>query len=387
MLIIVFFSLGVSFVFLKKVKKLKQDLKLSKASEERSARHQKITAEFSRSLEPKNVGDAIVFHGMESLAARSGSVLILSEDQEHLEILSEYGYTSDRPQKTFINDISNSFIAIPLKEGADVIGALNFSFEDERKFTPEERSFVAALADLAAQALQRARLYSDAQKAVQVRDNFISIASHELKTPITSLKMQIQLAQRRIKANDDIVVWQRSLVQVDRLTSLIDALLDVSRISAGKLYLNPIKFDLYETLKTVLTRFEVMLEQSKCTIEVSGDRSVWMWGDPCRLEQVIVNLLSNAIKYAPGKPIQVLLIQKSESVELSIRDRGIGIPPEKHEYIFDRFERCENRHNISGLGLGLYIVREFVEAHEGTVRVVSNPEDGTTFVVDLPLAL
>ena len=249
------------------------------------------------------------------------------------------------------------------------------------------------LADLASQSFQRASLYTSAQKAIHVRDEFLSIASHELKTPITSLKMQLQLAQRQTKPDENIApspqklarVFQSSVSQIDRLTSLVEDLLDVSRMEAGKLSLNFAVFDLRDNLKNVLERFEGVLQAANCPAELIQADSAWIRGDAFRMEQVLINLLSNAMKYGGGKPIQISLIQSApHTTRLSVQDHGMGIPVEKQAIIFDRFERASTSHTIGGLGLGLYIARQIVEAHQGKISLTSTVGEGSTFTLELP---
>ena len=252
-----------------------------------------------------------------------------------------------------------------------------------------------ALADLASQALQRARLYDDAQIAIQVREEFLSIASHELKTPITSLKMQLQLAQMQTKPDENLAptpqklarMFEVSVNQINRLTSLVDDLLDVSRFEAGKLSYSFASFNFSSVLKEVLERFESVLRTSKSPVETLQVEEVTLYGDAFRLEQVLVNLISNAMKYGGGKPIQISLTKDESFAYLSVQDHGIGIPEDKLSLIFERFERAANTQNIGGLGLGLYIAKQIVVAHHGEIKVKSTPNLGSQFTLVLPLKI
>jgi signal transduction histidine kinase len=234
--------------------------------------------------------------------------------------------------------------------------------------------------------LARARL----EEAVKARDEFLSIASHELRTPLTSLELQLALLQRRAGNGDLSAERGRSGLdsarrQVDRLERLVGELLDVSRIQAGKLQLRRERVDLGEVVRAVATRFAAELERSGNTVALELAPGVVGHWDGERLDRVISNLLANAIKYAPGGPVTVAVGPlPGGGGRLQVRDDGPGIAPELQARIFDRFERADSRRGIAGLGLGLYIVRQIVEAHGGTVSVESAPGSGATFTVDLP---
>jgi signal transduction histidine kinase len=228
--------------------------------------------------------------------------------------------------------------------------------------------------------------------AAKMRDEFISIASHELKTPITSLKLQTQLNQRKMASGDasffDPVRTQRlvdsTAKQLDRLAHLVEDMLDISRINIGRLRIKPEAFDLAKLLSEAVERIMPQLDAAGCTVSFRSDQPVMGEWDRYRIEQVVNNLLSNAIRYCPGKPIEVAVRQESGFAAFSIRDHGIGIAPENQKRIFERFERAVSRHDISGLGLGLYICREIVEAHNGSIEVESEVGQGSRFTVRLP---
>jgi two-component system, LuxR family, sensor kinase FixL len=231
-----------------------------------------------------------------------------------------------------------------------------------------------------------------AQEQIRVRDEFISIASHELKTPLTSLKLQVQTMLRRLlqgKADvEDPMKLQKLLQlysgQVDRLTRLVEDMLDISRISNGRLTLDKQDMDLKETVELVLERYREQLHMAQVVVRTdlrTGVRGHW---DRMRMEQVITNLLTNVIKYAPGSPIDVRLHSSDQNAHLSIQDRGQGIPKEAQERIFNRFERATPKYGISGLGLGLYIVQHILGLHGGSIRVDSEPGQGATFTIELP---
>lgn len=231
------------------------------------------------------------------------------------------------------------------------------------------------------------------QEAVRVRDEFLSIASHELRTPLTPLKMQIQSLMKMIQKstspnfNDERVkrMSQTCERSVSRLNSLLDNLLDVSRINLGKLSLTYETFDLVELIKNILDRYEHEIVSTGSTVTLENEKTVIGTFDHIRLEQVFANLLQNALKYGSGKPITVRIYKQDNFAILLFQDLGIGIPKEEHERIFKRFERIESNTNIGGLGLGLFITRQIVEAHGGSIAVDSKPGMGTTFTVRIPL--
>lgn len=220
---------------------------------------------------------------------------------------------------------------------------------------------------------------------VRIRDEFISLASHELRTPISSLKLQTQLIEREFKKGsasysptkvmDFVALFKR---QVDRLTELVESMLDVSRISAGRLQLDKYEFDLAEMIR------DVILTLALKDVTYEGPERFGFKGDQSRLRQVIENLLTNATKYGEGKPVRAILKDEGTKVSLIFEDRGLGIAPEYVSRIFDRFERAVTGKNIGGLGLGLYIARQIVEAHEGIISVTSKLGAGSTFTVTLP---
>ncbi|MGZ3687654.1 MAG: ATP-binding protein [Bdellovibrionota bacterium] len=235
------------------------------------------------------------------------------------------------------------------------------------------------------------RVEAALRESVHVRDEFLSIASHELKTPITPLKLQVQQMERSIELGRSLSpeqikkftqVWNR---QLDRLAHLIDDLLDVSRISAGRLMIHREEVDLVPLIHEVTERYRSEATRTDTELQLSLPPELFGQWDRLRVEQVYTNLLTNSLKYAPGKPIRVTLSSRDENAFLTIQDSGMGIPLEKQGKIFDRFERAVDSAKFGGLGLGLYITRQIVQAHLGSIRVESEPGQGATFIVELPL--
>ncbi|MGZ3657746.1 MAG: PAS domain-containing sensor histidine kinase [Bdellovibrionota bacterium] len=229
--------------------------------------------------------------------------------------------------------------------------------------------------------------------AIDVRDEFISIASHELKTPITSLKMQTQmlLARRKSAGLEALnpVRFEKfldgALRQVDRLAVLVDDLLDVARAQSQKLTFRFEPTDLSALGEEVAERLKEQVEAAGCSLEIETSEPVVGRFDRFRLDQVMVNLLTNAIKYAPGSKIRISTRTQGAAALLTVRDHGPGIPLDVQAKLFERFERGNNANNVGGLGLGLFITREIVHGHQGSIRVESRPGEGAAFHVELPL--
>lgn len=228
-------------------------------------------------------------------------------------------------------------------------------------------------------------------EALFYRDEFLSIASHELKTPLTSLKLQSQIFKRNILKGDQDTYHPNKVdrlvdqvdKQVSRLVRLVDDMLDISRIRTGRLTINKEHVDLSELIHEIVDRVKPQFGTHIPDVKISGPCLVYC--DKIRVEQVMHNLLNNALRYGKGMPVSVVLHRNSDQVELRVIDQGIGIAPENHEKIFNRFQRAVPAREISGLGLGLYIARQIVEAHDGKIFVESELNRGATFTVELPL--
>ncbi|WP_375756302.1 ATP-binding protein [Corallococcus exercitus] len=230
------------------------------------------------------------------------------------------------------------------------------------------------------------------ESLLSARDEFLSIASHELKTPITSLLLQLQMAERYVKPVEGRVVSPErlpralkvSLAQVDRLTRLVEDLLDVARIRTGTFALDVQQVDLAQLASDVLERLSGQLAQAGCPTRLDAPHQLPWHVDLHRLEQVLTNLLTNAMRYAPGGPLVVRLQEQGDLARIEVRDHGPGVPEAQRESIFDRFDRGLANRNTGGLGLGLFISKQIVAAHGGTISVEAPPEGGACFVVLLP---
>jgi len=274
------------------------------------------------------------------------------------------------------------------------IGALTLlAVESGRRYGPNDLELVEALAARAALAVDNARLYSEAQAAIRARDEFLSIASHELRTPLTPLQLHLQhlrasAQQHRLASMAPeylLSTLDTAVRQVERLSRQMNNLLDVTRIVGGRIRMERESFDLVALVRETCERAQPELDLAKSTLELRAERPVVGRWDRTQLEQVAANLVSNAIKYGAGKPITIDVERIDSVARLVVRDQGIGIAAEKLDRLFGRFERAVSARAYSGLGLGLYIVRQFVEAHGGSVKIQSEEGRGSVFTVELPL--
>jgi signal transduction histidine kinase len=221
----------------------------------------------------------------------------------------------------------------------------------------------------------------------------LAVASHELKTPLTPLNLRLQSLRRELERNgaavdisrmrEHVTVLQR---QCKRLSTLAESLLDVSRLEVGQLVLELEYVDLSTLAREVTSRFAGQGLRTSTPLEVHAAEPVVGHWDRIRLEQVVSSLLSNALKYGAGHPIELRVERIASGARLTVRDKGLGISPEHLPRIFDRFERAVSAEHFGGLGLGLYLTRHLVEAFGGTIQAASQPGQGATFVVELPLA-
>jgi PAS domain S-box-containing protein len=227
-----------------------------------------------------------------------------------------------------------------------------------------------------------------AEEAVRLRDEFLSIASHELRTPLTSLRIDLY-GLKQATGNGDArneQRLQRAIRNADRLTALIDSLMNVSRLTNGKLTLNPEPMDLSSSVAQVVEGMRGAAEKAGCDVEIASEgpiRGVW---DRLRIEQVMMNLLSNAFQYAPGGTVKVAVRRYDGQAVVEVEDEGPGVPEEDLERMFQRFERVAPRQYSTGLGLGLYVSREIAKAHGGTVVARNRDAHGGAILsVRLPL--
>jgi signal transduction histidine kinase/PAS domain-containing protein len=292
-----------------------------------------------------------------------------------------------------------SLLILPLRTRREMIGALVIAANDpDRAMTDDKLPLAELLAERAALAIENAKLYTEqveARRKVEdlsrLKDEFLSIASHELRTPVTSIKGYTQLAKMLIKEGDLTTSEEYldiALDQIDRMSRLILELLDVSRIETGRLEIRREPIAWSQFVRDVVHRHHTAVSDRRFHVSVPDGGKI-VTGDRDRLEQVLGNLLENAVKYSPdGSDVTVTVDDRGDSYVTAVCDRGIGIPADELNQVFERFHR--GRHvsstNYGGLGLGLYITKQIIERHGGSIWVESREGQGTTFYFSLPAA-
>ncbi|RKH60304.1 sensor histidine kinase [Corallococcus llansteffanensis] len=264
--------------------------------------------------------------------------------------------------------------SLPQRLGGAIIGRV-WSFRDVSLRVRAER--------------ERERLLREAHEAIQVRDDFLSIASHELKTPLTPLRLSLQVLRQLLESRQPGMLSRvdRALGQVRRLSSLVNDLLDASCVGVGRLELQRAPVSLRELALEVSSDFLAISDQHPITVD-APDEELLVLGDSGRLSQVLTNLMENALKYSPlGGAVHVSLVRDGADAVLSVADSGIGIPKEEQDHLFERFFRARNApiSGFGGLGMGLYICRDIVDRHDGHIWVESELGRGSTFHVSLPI--
>jgi signal transduction histidine kinase/Na+/proline symporter len=283
-------------------------------------------------------------------------------------------------------------LTVPLTGVGEPLGTLTlFAPAESRLAAPEGRALAEELVRRLAISIDNARLYASAEAAIRARDDFLAIASHELKTPLTPLRLQLQTLERLVRRGELEALPPEKLVklvggaegQIVRMVGLIDKLLDLTRIRAKRFRLDVGPMDLAATVRAIVEQHAPQIREAGCSLEVDAATPVYGTWDRLRVEQVVANLVTNATKYAPGSRVAVRVEGDAYSARLEVRDDGPGIPVAAQQRLFQPFERAGGN-DPGGLGLGLFIVRQIVEAHGGSVRLRSEPGQGTSFVVELP---
>ncbi len=238
------------------------------------------------------------------------------------------------------------------------------------------------------------KLVEENARLVQTRDEFISVASHELRTPMTALALRLQLLSqqvgRRLHGEDASIIGAligQASDQTRRLSVLSGELLDLTQLKLGSFKVEPENCDLRALVFQAVSQLSAESARSGVVVSVHSDGPVSLDVDPIRIVQVITNLVSNAIKYGQGKPVDVTVGKSEKSAHVEVRDNGLGIPKSQHTWVFERYQRGDWKGRASGLGLGLFISRQIVEAHQGSIILVSEEGAGASFQVVLPLAV
>jgi PAS domain S-box-containing protein len=329
-------------------------------------------------------------HGFAGRIAAERRAVVL-EDVKHGDVLNPI----------LLEKRIRSLLGVPLLVEGRVVGVLHVGTLYPRHFSESDVSFLQVVADRVAIAIDHARLYEaariarraaeQADEAVRLRDEFVSVAAHELKTPVTSLRgfaeLLLRFSDRGEQLDPDRYrrILQAIHRQSERLARLVTQLLETTRLDAGQLLIDRHVEDLTPLVGRIVEQARAQSEQHELVFTAPPTLRASV--DALRLEQVLQNLLDNAIKYSPnGGPIDVDLAQPSpEVVQLTVRDRGIGVPPDQRSHIFERFYQAHADSHRSGLGLGLYVSRQIVDAHGGQLRFESPEDGGSRFVVEVPV--
>jgi signal transduction histidine kinase len=308
-----------------------------------------------------------------------------------------YNAREDQSSKPAV-DQTCSQMTVPILYQDEVRAVISLESQHPGAFSQGEIDFIIRLADHAAMAIENARLYEQAQAANQAKTEFMSVASHELKIPMTSIKGYAKLLT--LGAGGDLNEQQRGFLEiissnVDRMDRLVSDLLDVSRIEAGRLRVEMGRVDLHEAIDTVIQSVKAQVEAKQLVLDVDIPASLPpVRGDNERIIQILTNLVSNAYKYTPkGGQIYVGINGQTDTappdrLTVSIRDTGVGISLEDQEMLFTKFFRADDPHvrDVPGTGLGLSITKSLVEMHGGEIWFHSEPDRGTTFIFTLPVA-
>jgi PAS domain S-box-containing protein len=405
---------------------------------ERIQRLQVATAALAAASRPEHAAEVLTDVAVRALDAAAGVIAFPTPDDDALEVIDvrgaqettllrqqRIGVTDEAPlahawrtnkplflqsrkqAETAYPDFAanlaasafEAWVTIPLSINERRLGVLSLYFNESRVLDPDQREFLLTLGEVGAQAIDRARLYvseeiarTEAEAAVRTQDEFLSVAAHELRTPVSAIKATAQLADRAIvrgSADAEHTRGQlRNIVRAsDRLAVLIDDLLDVSRLRTGRLQLRRSHIDLGAIVEEIVSRYSQTEIHHRFSVRAPGKHSL-VDADPLRVEQVLDNLLSNAVKYSPaGGDIDVQFRNEDGGVTLTVSDAGVGLPAGQEARIFEVFGRASNAtvRQIEGLGLGLAICRQLVEAHGGHISATSPGEDmGTTLTMWLP---
>lgn len=315
----------------------------------------------------------------------------------------EFFHSIEKKGARLINN-ENSLICCPLKDEKETFGFITFEskykFDEQDFYLAKELARRISLNIINAHLLNQhvtarkevEKLVKKLQRAVDSRDIFLGICSHELKTPVTSLKLLSQITMRQLE-RDQFVIDKKNVFanilkfskQIDRLTHLIETMLDVSRIDSGKLIFRKDMVNLYDLAHEIREKFSVHFKELNIPFSADFEPGIEAMIDQTRIEQVLVNILNNAIKYGGKMPVHFSLTRENDKAIFKVIDQGQGISQNHLRSIFKRFERVSVDPNVTGLGLGLFISKTIVDAHRGDIVVESDPGKGSTFSILLPL--
>lgn len=294
-----------------------------------------------------------------------------------------------RPQYTWIHPIPET-----IQLGMFILGAVLINYLIEKSKHPAiVKEFHEREKEYQQFIMKLHKEYVSAKEEIRSRDEFLSIASHELKTPLTSMLLQLQTVLHSIRnvslANFSVENLLKMLDSAEqqsrRLSKMINDLLNVSLMTTGRLDLEKEEMDLNQTVKDCIEQFSEKAKKEGIKLTFTGDGKLVGTWDKLRVEQAVSNLLTNAIKYGNGKPIEVQVVKQNTTARINVVDHGIGIPKAKLTKIFTRFERAVDKHSFEGLGVGLYISQQIIQTHGGSIEVESKEDHGSTFTIILPL--
>lgn len=279
-----------------------------------------------------------------------------------------------------------SVAAAPLHAAEGPVGALVLG-STSRRYDTEDLALAQGLATRVGAALLNARAHGKAQEAIRARDEFISLAAHELHTPLASLQLASESLARRTQEcrNEELDRLTDTIVrQVHRLNRLVDHMLDASRVGSRKFAVHPERLDLSRLLREVNDGFAERFARARTPLHLSIEEGVAGRWDGARVAQVVSNLLDNALKFGRSNPVEIELRREGDDAVITVRDHGIGIPADRLAKVFEPFERAVSVRSFGGLGLGLFVARAIVEGHGGRIAVESREGSGTRFTVRLP---
>ncbi len=319
--------------------------------------------------------------GVAGWIAKEGKPLLLTDiDKDHRFMKKGSGYKT------------NSLLSVPLKVKDKVIGVINVNNKaNEGVFKEDDLNVLMAISELAAIAIENARLHEEVKALDNMKSNFISNVSHELRSPLTSIKESVSLLLDEVSGSlnaDQKKYLEIAKRNIERLSRLIDDLLDLAKIESGKTDMRRLFINIVTIAEDAVSSFKVLAENKNITLGIRVNPTVIkVWADPDKLTQVLSNLIDNAIKYSPkDSSVMVEVIDKRGVVEVSVSDNGIGISQENLTRLFEKFNRLEDaiQNRVKGTGLGLAITKELIQLHGGEISVESKPEEGSRFYFTLP---
>ena len=322
-------------------------------------------------------------------------IRLFSNDRSRLDVVA-FHHVDPEVKKKIEHDFliyTTKSLSIPLRISGQSIGTMTVVYYQENHHSSsEDQDFLQDFANRTSVAIDNARLYEGSKAAIRQRDEFIMTASHELRTPLTPLKLQLQLLLKHVRSGiivadpktlDLFKLLEASNTHLSQMIRLIEEMLDVTRVNTGR-GLSFSEVNLATLIKEVVGRYQPELESAKCAVEVCVQSQAVGYWDRFKLERAVTNLLTNAIKFGAARPIKITVSGEGDFAKLTVTDLGIGIAKKDQSRIFDRFGRAESVMKYRGIGLGLFLTRQIVEAHGGKISVESSPGKGATFIITLP---